>query len=94
MAPVYQDMFEREGLRDACLEIGQLWRAGERERALDSIPPEIIRERTLIGSPEDIKTRLAGYKQAGMDSTMITPVPIPDEEYKADVIRNIEALAP
>ena len=93
MAPVYQRMFAREGYGDACQEIQALWRAGERQRALDSIPPALIRERTLVGTATDIRSRLHAYADAGVDSTITFPVAIPDRDYLADTARIIEALA-
>lgn len=92
MAPVYQRMFAREGYGDACQEIQALWRAGERQRALDSIPPALVRERTLIGTASEIRGRLQGYADAGVDSTITFPVAIPDREYVPDCARIIEAL--
>lgn len=92
MAPVYQRMFAREGYGDACQEIQALWRAGERQRALDSIPPALIRERTLIGTAPEIRGRLQAYADAGVDSTITFPVAIPDRDYVLDCARIIEAL--
>ncbi|MCY4059190.1 MAG: LLM class F420-dependent oxidoreductase [Gammaproteobacteria bacterium] len=92
MAPVYQRMFAREGYGDACQEIQALWRAGERQRALDSIPPALIRDRTLIGTATEIRGRLQAYADAGMDSTITFPVAIPDRDYLSDTARIIEAL--
>lgn len=94
MAPVYQRMFAREGYGDACVEIQELWRAGERERALESIPPALIRDRTLIGDATEIRERLQAYGAAGVDSTMVFPVAIPDRDYVPDCARIIEAMAP
>ena len=94
MAPVYRRMFARGGHGDACREIEGLWRAGERQRALDSVPPALIRERALIGSVDDIHGRLAAYAEAGADSTLVFPVAIPARDYVADCARIIEALAP
>ena len=70
-----------------------MWRAGERQRALDSIPPPLIRERTLVGTATDIRSRLQAYADAGVDSTITFPVAIPDRDYLADTARIIEALA-
>ena len=92
MAPVYQRMFAREGYGDACQEVQALWRAGERQRALDRIPPELIRERTLIGTAAEIAERLRAYADAGVDSTITFPVAIPDRDYLSDTARIIEAL--
>ena len=92
MAPVYQKMFAREGHGDACREIEGLWRAGERQRALDSVPPALIRERTLIGTVDHIRDRLAAYAKAGTDSTLVFPVAIPARDYVGDCTRIIEAF--
>ena len=93
MAPVYQRMFAREGYGEACVEIQELWRAGERERALDSIPPALIRDRTLIGDAAEIRERLSAYGAAGVDSTIVFPVAIPDRDYARDCARIIQAMA-
>ena len=93
MAPVYQRMFAREGFAEACREVQELWRSGDRQRALDSVPPALIRERTLIGSVAEIRERLDAYAAAGADSTIIVPVAIPDRDYMDDCARAIEALA-
>ncbi len=92
MAPVYQRMFAREGYADACREIQALWRARERQRALDSIPTALIRERALIGTATEIRTRLEAYAEAGVDSTITFPVAIPDRDYHADCARIIESV--
>lgn len=94
MAPVYQQMFDREGFGHACLEIEKLWRSGAREEALDAIPAAIIRERTLIGSADEIHARLEAYRQAGLDAAIMLPVAIPGRDYLPECLRNIEALAP
>ena len=92
MAPVYQRMFAREGFADACQEVQALWRARERDTALDAIPPALIRDRTLVGSAAEIEQRLAAYAAAGMNSTMVFPVAIPDADYMDDCARIIDAL--
>ena len=94
MAPVYERMFAREGFGDACVEVQKLWRARERDRALDAIPQALIRERTLVGEAGEVDERLAAYGAAGMDSAMVFPVAIPDEDYATDCGRIIRAMAP
>ena len=92
MAPVYQRMFAREGWGEACREVQRLWRARERQQALDAVPEALIRERTLIGEVDAVRERLAAYAAAGMDSAIATPVALPDEDYLADTARTIRAL--
>ena len=94
MAPVYQRMFAREGFADACTEVEALWRDRKREQALAAVPDSLIRERALIGSADEIGERLATYAEAGMASTMIVPVPMPESDYLADCVRTIDVLAP
>ena len=92
MAPVYQRMFAREGWGEACWKVQTLWRARERQQALDAVPEALIRERTLIGEVDDVRERLAGYAAAGMDTAIATPVALPDQDYSADTKRTIRAL--
>ena len=92
MAPVYERMFSGGGLGDACREVRTLWRAGERQRALDAVPETLIRERTLIGEIDELRERLATYAAAGMDSALTVPVPIPNRDHRADAVRIIDAL--
>ena len=94
MAPVYQKMFAREGHAEVCEQIQSLWRDGERETALATLPETFIRDRTLIGTAEDIRARLVEYQEAGLDSSMIFPVAIPTNDYFDDTLRTVEALAP
>ena len=92
MAPVYQTLFAREGFGEACLEIQRLWRRGERQEALAAVPPALIRERTLIGTADEIHAQLARYDAAGASSTMVFPVAVPAHDYRADCARTIDAL--
>ena len=94
MAPVYQDMFAREGYRDACIEAGELWRNRQRDEALEAVPGALIRDRTLIGSPGEIAERLSEYRAAGLDGCMVFPVAVPDAEYVPDTERSMLAMAP
>lgn len=94
MAPVYQRMFGRAGQREACLEVQRLWRAGQRQEALDAVPESLIRERTLVGPADGLRERLDAYAAAGVDSALVFPVAVPDRgEYVADCVRTIDALA-
>lgn len=94
MAPVYQQLFQREGHGRACREVEKRWKAGAREQALASIPPPLIHDRTLVGTTAEIERRLQEYAGAGMDAAIVLPVAIPDREYIPDCLRIIDALGP
>lgn len=92
MSPVYQKMFDRENYGEDCKNIEALWRAKEREQALNSIPEALIRDRVLIGSSEEISERLATYRNVGLNTALVTPVAIPSEDFAEDTTRIIRAL--
>ena len=92
MAPVYERLFAREGFGEACTAVQALWRARERDKALEAVPEALIRTRTLVGPVEEIDARLDAYATAGMDSAMVFPVAVPDADYVADCARIIDAL--
>ena len=93
MAPVYQRMFARGGFEEACLEVQRLWQARQRQEALEAVPERLIRERTLIGTTDEMQERLAAYATAGVATALVTPVAAPGrDEYLADCKRTIGAL--
>lgn len=93
MAPVYARMFARQGHGQACRDVQALWRAGERQQALDAVPDALIKARALIGAPAALRNRLAGYAAAGMDSALVAPVALPDRDRGEDIANIIQALA-
>ena len=93
MAPVYRRMFARAGFEEACLEVARLWGNRQRQEALEAVPEALIRERTLIGTNEEMQARLADYAAAGVDTALVTPVAAPGrDEYIADCRRTVKAL--
>ena len=93
MAPVYRRMFARAGFEEACLEVARLWGNRQRQEALEAVPEALIRERTLIGTGEEMQARLADYAAAGVSTALVTPVAVPGrDEYIADCKRTVRAL--
>lgn len=94
MAPVYRRMFARAGFEDACLEVARLWQSRQRQEALEAVPEALIRERTLIGTADEMQARLADYAAAGVSTALVTPVAAPGrDEYIADCSRTVKALS-
>lgn len=92
LAPVYQKFFAQDGYEALCAGTARLWVAGERETALKGIPMRFIGERCLVGTPEHIARQLGAYAEAGMDTALIMPVPIPGTDYLESCQAMIEAL--
>lgn len=84
MAPVYQRVWSPEGFGPMCSEVERLWRGGDREAALAAIPDELAQERALIGTADEVRTRLGAYFDAGMHAAIVMPVARPDRDYADD----------
>jgi probable F420-dependent oxidoreductase len=84
MAPVYQQMWGREGWGRMCADVEQKWRRGEREAALAAIPDRLASERALIGTPAEVRKRLDDYFDIGVHAAIVMPVARPGRDYAED----------
>lgn len=85
LAPVYRRMFAAEGLGDVCAAVAEAWGQGRRAEALRAVPDDLVRERALVGTPEECRARLQAYAAAGVDTAIVLPVPRPDGDYGEEV---------
>ncbi|HSD80111.1 MAG TPA: LLM class flavin-dependent oxidoreductase, partial [Solirubrobacteraceae bacterium] len=65
------------------------WRAGDRRRALELVPDELVREIFLFGTPDRMRARLRAFAEAGVTTFVLTPICAPDQLAGA-----IDGLAP
>jgi probable F420-dependent oxidoreductase len=87
--PVYEQFFGWLGWGERLAPMVEAWRAGERKRAVELAPEELIREIFIFGSPDEQRERLAEFAAAGITTPVLTPITTPD-----DLPRMIGALAP
>jgi probable F420-dependent oxidoreductase len=87
--PVYEAFFRWLGWGEAIDPMVEAWRAGDRQRALEAAPEELIREIFVFGDAEQQKLRLGEFVTAGITTPVLTPICPPDELPAA-----IDALAP
>jgi probable F420-dependent oxidoreductase len=87
--PVYEQFFRWIGWGEAIDPMVEAWAAGERERARELAPAELIREIFIFGGPEEQKARLQEFVQGGISTPVLTPICAPDE-----IGDLIEKLAP
>jgi alkanesulfonate monooxygenase SsuD/methylene tetrahydromethanopterin reductase-like flavin-dependent oxidoreductase (luciferase family) len=57
----------------------EAWRAGERARALELVPEDLVDEIFVFGAPEEQRERLARFAEAGITTFVLTPMCGPDE---------------
>ncbi len=55
------------------------YRAGDRARAAELAPLELIREIFIFGSPEEIRARVQEFVAGGIETAVLTPITAPDQ---------------
>jgi probable F420-dependent oxidoreductase len=87
--PVYEQFFRWLGHGAAIDPMVEAWNAGDRARAREAAPEELIREIFVFGEPAEQKERLAQFVGGGITTPVLTPICPPDRLPAA-----IDALAP
>jgi len=88
----YASLARRYGFEQETDQVQDLYLEGKREEAMAALPDELIDTVTLCGPGEIIKERLAAYKEAGVDTLVISPMAF-DYESRLDQLRKIAELA-
>lgn len=95
--PVYEQYFRWLGYGDDIDPMVEAWRSGDRGKALEVAPTELIEEIFVLGDPETQRGRLDEYRERGV--TVPVLLIIPGAGAGADVGADqygeaVEALAP
>ncbi len=93
--PQYNKFFREIGYENEAAIAIDAWNAGDRKKALESIPDDMVEKIFVFGTPEQCRRRLDEYGRAGITTSALqfssfakTP-----EERRARVLRAIERLA-
>jgi probable F420-dependent oxidoreductase len=95
--PVYEQYFRWLGYGDDIDPMVEAWRAGDRGKALEVAPTELIEDIFVLGDPETQRARLAEYRDLGVTVPVLLMIPGagPGAEVGADEFGEaVEALAP
>jgi probable F420-dependent oxidoreductase len=87
--PVYEEFFRWLGWGDAIDPMVTAWNAGDRAKARELAPEDLIREIFVFGDAAAQKERLGEFVASGITTPVLTPICAPDELPAA-----IDALAP
>ena len=87
--PVYAAFFRWLGFADAIDPMVQAYESGDRARAAELAPEDLMREIFIFGSPEEIRARVDEFCEGGLTTAVLTPIAAPDQ--LPDLL---EALAP
>jgi probable F420-dependent oxidoreductase len=77
--PVYTDFFRWLGHGDAIAPVVDAWEGGDRRRAVELAPEDLVREIFLFGPVEAQRERLAEFEAAGIGTAVVVPFTAPDE---------------
>ena len=91
MGSYYFDSFSRAGFASEAQAVRDAWSAGERERAAAAVSDQMLDSVAVLGTPEQCRSQLAQFRQAGADLPIAT---FPHGAGTESVRRTIEALAP
>jgi len=86
--PVYTEFFRWLGWGERIDPMAEAWQAGDRARALELVPDDLVREIFVFGAPETHHERLAQFAAEGVSTFVLTPICGP-----ADLPRVMDALA-
>ncbi len=87
--PVYAAFFRWLGWAEQLDPMVEAWQAGDRKRALELCPEDLVREIFVFGSPEEMRERLQTFVDGGITTAILTPLTAPDQ-----LPGLIDALAP
>jgi probable F420-dependent oxidoreductase len=83
--PVYAAFHAWLGRGETLRPMQDAWAAGDRKRALELIPDEIVDDLVVHGAPDACRERVAEYRATGLDTPVIMIVPAPGVDEAAAV---------
>jgi probable F420-dependent oxidoreductase len=87
--PVYARFFRWLGWGERLDPMVQAWQAGDRRRALELVPEDLVREIFVFGTPNEMRERLERFVAGGITTVVLMPICGPDE-----LPALLDALAP
>ena len=91
--PVYEQFFRWLGYGEAIDPMVEAWHAGDRKKALELAPRELIEDVFVLGDAAAQRERLEAFAAAGVDVPMILGIPLAEPTSDA-YVKLVESLAP
>ena len=70
----YNDAYSKSGWAEVAEKVRNLWLKGQRHKAAQSVPDEMVLQTNLLGTEEMIEERLRVYRKAGVNTLKVTPI--------------------
>src|ERR687884_2266452 len=95
--PVYESFFRWLGYGHAIDPMVEAWRGGDRGKALELVPVELVEDVFILGDADAQRARLQRYVEGGITTPVLVPIPIapPGTAVSPDTfVELVESLAP
>ncbi|MBW0015434.1 LLM class flavin-dependent oxidoreductase [Mycobacterium sp.] len=69
----YNQAYGRQGWKDVAAEVRERWQGGDREGAAGLVTDEMVLATTLVGTEEMVRSRLAVWRDAGVNTVRLYP---------------------
>lgn len=88
----YVDLAHRFGFGEVADEVQELFQAGDKEKAFQAVPDEVVDAVSLIGSEDEVAERLKAFTAKGVDRLIATPIDV-DHEARTHTVERLAAIA-
>jgi len=88
----YVDLAHRFGFGEVADEVQELFQAGDKEKAFQAVPDEVVDAVSLIGPEDEVAERLAAFTAKGVDRLIATPIAA-DHESRTHTVERLAAIA-
>ena len=69
----YVDLTWRFGFEDVAHEVQDLYLAGQKDKAYEAIPDELVDATSLVGTEDEVAERIARFAEIGIDRLIVSP---------------------
>ena len=87
----YVDLAHRFGFGEVADEVQELFQAGDKEKAFQAVPDEVVDAVSLIGSEDEVAERLKAFTAKGVDRLIATPIDV-DHEARTHTVERLAAI--
>ncbi len=88
----YNRLVSGYGFEAAAREVQELYLSGQRAAAMEALPDELIDMVTIAGPKEHARERIRAYRDAGVETLIVSPM-APDAEERQNQLRLVAELA-
>lgn len=88
----YNRVVQSYGFEAEAKEIQDLYLDGKQMEAIAAVPDELVDLTSLVGTAEQVRDRMAAYRDAGVDNLIIAPLAT-NEQQRHDLLRTLAEFA-